>query len=79
MKRGIILVAMVISLSCLLGWAAKAGAHRSCLCQEWQKVEAGQEIQQKRWKAIEREAERMLKDKNGNEGVSQTRPRGKSY
>jgi hypothetical protein len=79
MKRGIILVATVISLSCLLGWAAKAGAHKSSLCQEWQKVEAGQEIQQKRWKAIEQEADRMLKDKNGNEGVSQTRPWGERH
>jgi|GEM_PF-4180399 len=79
MKRGIILVAMVISLSCPVDWAAKANAHRSSLGQEWQKVEAGQEIQQKRWKAIEREADRMLKDINGNDGVSRTRPRGKRH
>ena len=79
MKRGIILVAMVISLSCPVEWAAKAGAHGTSLCREWQKVEAGQEIQQKRWKAIEREAERMLKDINSNEGVSQTKLRGKRH
>jgi hypothetical protein len=79
MKRGIVLVAMVISLSCPVDWADKVSAHRSSLCQEWQKIEAGQETRQKRWKAIEREADRMLRDRNIDKGVSQTKPRGKRY
>ena len=79
MRRGIILVAMVISLSCPVHWVAEAGSHRSSLSQEWQKVEARQETQQKMWKTIEREAERMFRDRNGNGDVLQTKPRGKRY
>ncbi len=78
-KRGIMVVSMLISLSCSAEWAAGAGGHWAKLGQQWQKVEAWQETKQKRWKAIEREAERMLKDLNSNEGVSQTKPRGKRH
>jgi len=79
MRRSIILVTMVVSLSCPMEWAVKAGAHKSSLDQEWQKVEARQEIQQKKWRAIEREAERILKDMRSNEGVPQTKLRGKRH
>jgi hypothetical protein len=79
MKRGIILAAIVICLACFVDWAAKASAHRSSLCPEWQKIEADQETQQKRWKAIECEADRMLRDRNINEGVSQTKPLRKRH
>ncbi len=79
MKRGIMVVSMFASLFCSAQWAAGAGAHWADLDQQWRKVEAARESRQKRWKAIEREAERMLKYINSDEGVSQTKPRRKRY
>ncbi len=79
MKLGIILVSMLISLSCSAEWAAGAGAHCANLSQQWCKIEVWQKNQQKRWTAIERDAERMLKGMHSNEVVSKTKPRCRRY
>jgi hypothetical protein len=67
MKIGIIF-ALVAALSVvfLVEWASARGNHRSAIDRKWKEVQAWQEQQNKKFRAIEREAERSIRHMNGS-------------
>jgi len=67
MKIGIIF-ALVAALSVVfpVEWASARGNHRSAIDRKWKEVQAWQEQQNKKFRAIEREAERSMRQMNGS-------------
>ncbi len=67
MKTGIIFVLVAaLSVVFLVEWASARGNHRSAIDRKWKEVQAWQERQNKKFKAIEREAERSMREMNGS-------------
>ena len=67
MKIGIIF-ALVAAFSMLFPAerASARGNHRSAIDRKWKEVQAWQEQQNKKFRAIEREAERSMRQMNGS-------------
>jgi|GEM_PF-2759315 len=69
MKIGIIF-ALVAALSVVfpVEWASARGNHRSAIDRKWKEVQAWQEQQNRKFKAIERQAERSLREMDDSKG-----------
>lgn len=75
MKRIIILVVVAaLSVVFTVDWASARGNHRSAIDRQWKKVQAWQMKQDREFKAIQRESERMLKEMDGPKGSRPVMP-----
>ena len=69
MKKIIILVVVAaLSVVFTVEWASARGNHRSAIDRKWKQVQAWQEQQNKKFRAIEREAERSIRGMDDSKG-----------
>lgn len=68
MKIGIIF-ALVVAVSMMfpVEWASAKANHRNAIDRKWKEVQAWQEQQDRKFRAIEREAERSMRQLNGSD------------